>query len=46
MNWYYVSEEGWQAKKPDHYEAIPYRSTAIDPYDPDLIGDEILSPGR
>ncbi len=44
VNWYYVSEEGWQAKKPDHYEAIPYRSTAIDPFDPDLIGDEILWP--
>lgn len=44
VNWYRVSNEGWQAKKPDHYEVIPYRSTAIDPFDPELIGDEILWP--
>jgi hypothetical protein len=44
VNWYRVGDEGWQAKKPDHYEPIPYRSAAIDPFDSDLIGDEILWP--
>ena len=44
MNWYRVSDEGWQAKQPDHYEPIPYRGAAMDPFDPELIGDEILWP--
>lgn len=26
VNWYRVSDEGWQAKQPDHYKPIPYRS--------------------
>ena len=44
VNWYRISDEGWQAKQPDHYEPIPYRSAAIDPFDPELFGDEILWP--
>ena len=35
---------GWQAKKPDSYVAIPYVSAAIDPFDPELMADEILWP--
>jgi hypothetical protein len=44
VNWYRVGDKGWQAKKPDHYEPIPYRSAAIDPFDPELAEDEILWP--
>jgi putative DNA primase/helicase len=43
VNWYRIGD-GWQPKQPDHYEPIPYRSAAIDPFDPELIGDEILWP--
>jgi hypothetical protein len=42
-NWYRVAH-GWQAKKPNDYRAIPYRSRAFDPFDPELIGDDILWP--
>lgn len=45
-NWYRIFADGepigWQAKKPDHYQPIPYVTNAIDPFDPELIADEIL----
>jgi putative DNA primase/helicase len=43
VNWYRVPI-GWQAKKPDDYQAIPNRSEALDPFDSELIADEILWP--
>jgi putative DNA primase/helicase len=47
-NWYRAFRDGapvgWQPKKPDDYCAIPYRSGAMDPFDPELLGDEILWP--
>jgi hypothetical protein len=33
-----------RAKKPEDYQAIPYRSTALDPFDSELIADDILWP--
>jgi putative DNA primase/helicase len=33
---------GWQWKKPDDYHAIPYVTPAIDPFDSELIADEIF----
>jgi AAA domain len=48
VNWYRVLADsvptGWQAKKPQDYRAIPYRSGAIDPFDSELIADEIYWP--
>ena len=48
VNWYRVFSNGapigWQAKKPDDYTAIPYVSTALDPFDSELIADDILWP--
>jgi hypothetical protein len=48
VTWYRVFANdapiGWQARKPEGYEAIPYRSAAIDPFDSELITDEILWP--
>ena len=35
---------GWQSKKPDDYQTIPYRSTAIDPFDSEFIADYIFWP--
>jgi putative DNA primase/helicase len=47
-NWYRAFREcvpvGWQSKKPDDYRNIPYRTAAMDPFDPELIRDEILWP--
>jgi AAA domain len=47
-NWYRVFVDGaplgWQPKKPDSYRPIPYVTAAIDPFDPELISDEILWP--
>jgi putative DNA primase/helicase len=48
VSWYRVSSNGvpvgWQARKPDGYRAIPYRTATIDPFDSELIADEILWP--
>jgi len=48
LNWYRVFADGvpigWQAKKPDEYRAIPYVSTTIDPFDSELVSDDILWP--
>ncbi len=35
---------GWQWKQPDDYTAIPYVSLPLDPFDSELIADEILWP--
>jgi AAA domain-containing protein len=43
VNWYRIGD-GWQPKQPEQYQAIPYRSAAMDPLDSELIGDEILWP--
>jgi putative DNA primase/helicase len=43
VNWYRVPS-GWQAKKPDDYTAVPYVSAALDPFDSELIADDILWP--
>jgi putative DNA primase/helicase len=48
VNWYRVIADGipiaWQPKKPEDYQPIPYRSATLDPFDPELIADEILWP--
>jgi AAA domain len=48
VNWYRVIADGipigWQAKKPEDYQPIPYRSAVLDPFDPELIADDILWP--
>ena len=48
VNWYRVIADGtpigWQAKKPEDYQALPYRSVALDPFDSELIADDILWP--
>jgi Protein of unknown function (DUF3631) len=43
INWYRVGA-GWQAKKPDDYRPVPYVSDDIDPFNPELIADEIFWP--
>jgi hypothetical protein len=47
-NWYRVLRDGtpvgWQPKKPEDYCVIPYRTAALDPFDPELRPDEILWP--
>jgi hypothetical protein len=35
---------GWQSEKPDNYKAIPYVTAALDPFDPELLHDDILWP--
>ena len=48
VNWYRVFTDGvpigWRAKKPDDYQPIPYRGAGLDPFDSELIADEILWP--
>jgi KaiC/GvpD/RAD55 family RecA-like ATPase len=44
VNWYRVGADQWLPKKPDDYRAVPYCTAAMDPFDPELIGDEILWP--
>ena len=48
VTWYRVFEDGnpigWQAKKPDDFAAVPYVTTALDPFDPELKRDHILWP--
>jgi putative DNA primase/helicase len=43
VNWHRQAD-GWRAQKPDDYQPVPYSSNAIDPFDPELIADEILWP--
>jgi len=35
---------GWQAKKPANFEAVPYVTAALNPFDPELKGDQVLWP--
>jgi hypothetical protein len=46
VNWYRVfdrgSPAGWQAKKPDDYESVPYVAAGLDPLD--LEYDQVLWP--
>jgi hypothetical protein len=42
-NWYRVNH-GWVAQKPDGYIDVPYTTLAINPFDPELIDDEIHWP--
>jgi putative DNA primase/helicase len=48
VNWYHVFTSaipvGWQAKKPDHYIAIPYVTTTLDPFDSELRDDDVQWP--
>jgi hypothetical protein len=44
VNWYRVGADQWLPKKPDDYRAVPYCTATMDPFDPELIGDEILWP--
>ena len=47
VNWYRVrdgSTVGWQPKQPSGYQPVPYVTTAVDPFDPELKDDEIHWP--
>jgi hypothetical protein len=48
VNWYRVLADGvsvgWQAKKPEDYVPIPYVSAALNPFDLELIADDLLWP--
>ena len=35
---------GWQSRKPPDYHSIPYVTQDIDPFDPELVADEIFWP--
>ncbi|MGO9947483.1 MAG: AAA family ATPase [Steroidobacteraceae bacterium] len=44
VNWYRVRDGntvGWQPKQPTGYDAVPYISAAINPFDPELTLDEV-----
>jgi hypothetical protein len=41
--WYRV-EDGWQAKKPEDFQPVPYITASLDPFDPELKDDEIFWP--
>jgi putative DNA primase/helicase len=47
-NFYRIVEEGkpvrWQAKKPDTFTVVPYVTEALNSFDPELRGDQILWP--
>ena len=40
----YRAARSGRSRKPDDYTAIPYRSAALDPFDSELIADDILWP--
>ena len=42
-NWYAV-QGGWQAKKPSGFQPVPYVTTSINPFDPELKDDHIFWP--
>jgi hypothetical protein len=48
VNWYRIFSNsvpiGWQAKKPADYIPAPYVTAALDPFDPELRGDDIHWP--
>jgi hypothetical protein len=45
VSWYRLFERdkpaGWRAKKPDDYQPVPYVTSSIDPFDPELGDDQI-----
>lgn len=41
--WYRVGG-GWQAKKPENFQPVPYVTAAIDPFDQELVDDQIFWP--
>ena len=41
--WYRV-KGGWQAKKPNDFQPVPYVTMALDPLDPELKNDKIFWP--
>jgi hypothetical protein len=43
IQWYRV-EGGWQAKKPNDFQAVPFVSEALNPFDPELKDDQIFWP--
>jgi hypothetical protein len=47
-NWYRIFRDGkpigWQAKKPEDFEAVPYVTAALDPFDSELRNDHIFWP--
>ena len=38
----YRVEDGWQARKPDDFQSVPYVTEAINPFDPELKDDQIF----
>ena len=47
-NWYRIFRDGkpigWQAKKPEDYQAAPYVTADLDPFDPELRNDQLFWP--
>jgi putative DNA primase/helicase len=43
INWYPVPG-GWQAKQPHSFQPVPYVTTSINPFDAELVDDQILWP--
>jgi hypothetical protein len=47
-NWYRIFRDGnpigWQAKKPDDFEAVPYVTADLNPFDPELRNDQLFWP--
>jgi putative DNA primase/helicase len=47
-NWYRVfidgKPSGWQARKPESFQTVPYVTAALDPFDPALSNDQIFWP--
>ena len=47
-NWYRIFCDskpiGWQAKKPEDFEAVPYVTAALNPFDPELRNDQLFWP--
>jgi putative DNA primase/helicase len=40
----YHIESGWQAHKPDDFQSVPYVTTNLNPFDPELKDDQIFWP--
>jgi putative DNA primase/helicase len=48
VNWYRVFLDsrpiGWQAKKPEGFQAVPYVTATLNPFDPELRNDRLFWP--
>ena len=48
LSWYRVFVNGrpvgWQAKKPEDFEAVPYVTADLNPFDPELRNDQLFWP--